>query len=313
MSGSSEPKVKTARKFCFKLCNPSSNELESPRDWPYVKYAMWQYQSDERTGVPYLQGFVSFKQPLRPSALKKIDQRISWRNQLGSHAANVKHCTKEEGRIDGPWEHGNPPRQGQRTDLERSAREKPVPKHEKARSKHKKPIPKLKKSFFTKFGKVLTPAQIARVERMEDLSFRYAEHRDFKKDKVVVKVFYGAASHETKMRRALAECESEPYIVKRPKSRKNGAVWFDDYRSERDIIIPHYDAYMPFYFLKSLLQPFPMHVPRRWCSGFPFLGLNFWILSEKHPEQWYPRDVIDGVMSRLTYVYELPADEEEKQ
>jgi len=59
------------------------------------------------TGTPHFQGYVEFKQPLRIAAMKKICPRAHFEIAKGSQAQNKKYCTKEEGRLVGPWEYGN--------------------------------------------------------------------------------------------------------------------------------------------------------------------------------------------------------------
>lgn len=66
------------------------------------------------SGTPHLQGFITFKQQQRLSALKKISPRSHWEIAKGTSLQASDYCKK-----DGDYyESGTPPTQGKRTDLE---------------------------------------------------------------------------------------------------------------------------------------------------------------------------------------------------
>lgn len=103
-----------SKNWCFTINNPEDNAL--PEQWG-VKDATWQLESGE-LGTPHLQGVCRFKSNKALTAVKKLDATAHWeicRDTTASH----KYCSKEEGRIDGPWFIGTMEgRSGARTDIE---------------------------------------------------------------------------------------------------------------------------------------------------------------------------------------------------
>lgn len=83
-----------------------------------VSYFCWQLEKCPTTERLHYQGFVVCERTKRLSAMKKIHSTAHWESCNGSFDDNKKYCTKEESRIEGPWEKGTPPMgQGKRTDI----------------------------------------------------------------------------------------------------------------------------------------------------------------------------------------------------
>lgn len=118
-------------RWCFVLNNPK----ELPDDPKYLEGATWwdrfgknllygvcQYERGVVGQTMHLQGFVAFKERCGVSAAAM--QRAlpgSWHTRAkGSAFDNRKYCTKEDTRVEGPWEFGTCPeeKQGSRSDLE---------------------------------------------------------------------------------------------------------------------------------------------------------------------------------------------------
>lgn len=105
----------SSRKWIFTDNNPVSTALPV---WKGLKYRVYQLEKGA-AGTPHLQGFVCFANSVRLSQLKKLLPRAHFEAARGSIKQNKKYCTKEEGRLEGPFEHGEEPveRPGSRTDL----------------------------------------------------------------------------------------------------------------------------------------------------------------------------------------------------
>jgi hypothetical protein len=95
-----------ARKWCFTINNPSAADDpgEALRELgDRVRYAVWQKERGEN-GTPHFQGFVLFKgRGRRLQGMKDLFPRAHLEIAKGRCAENRKYCTKEEGRIEGPW------------------------------------------------------------------------------------------------------------------------------------------------------------------------------------------------------------------
>lgn len=88
---------------------------------PDIKYACAQIEAGE-TGRPHVQAVVCFRQPKSLSAARdSIGIEGIHLEAIGSTQADLRrcidYCRKAAGRIEGPWEWGEAPAQGRRSDL----------------------------------------------------------------------------------------------------------------------------------------------------------------------------------------------------
>ncbi len=76
---------------------------------------MYQHEKETRD---HIQGYLYLKKQARLAAMKKLLPRAHWEPRKGSHKQARAYCMKEETRTAGPFEWGDPPAQGKRTDVE---------------------------------------------------------------------------------------------------------------------------------------------------------------------------------------------------
>jgi len=79
-----------------------------------IKYYVYQ---KERATTPHIQGYVILHKRISLQAMKVILPGCHLEPRKGTHKQAKDYCTKNETRIDGPWEDGIEPQQGKRTDL----------------------------------------------------------------------------------------------------------------------------------------------------------------------------------------------------
>ena len=200
--------------WIFTINNPSSNDL--PRAWPGVKWCCWQLEAGEN-GTPHLQGYVVLEKKKRLGGIKKLDGTAHWEVRKGTHEQAKAYCTKELTRVEGPWEFGEEPRPGKRTDLEE--------------------IGQLIKSGRTarSFG-VTHPAQYMRYHRgMHALALALSQPR---KHKTKVTVIYG----ETGVGKSRWASETYPEAYWKPPNSK----WWDAYDQEEVVIIDEFYGWHPY-------------------------------------------------------------------
>lgn len=110
------PQTKQSKYWCFTINNPTDED--KPDDWgaTYVKYQL--EKGDD--GTPHHQGYCEFDKLKRITALKKVNARAHWEQREGTQAQAIEYVSKEETRVEGPWELGTPAvsHQGKRTDLD---------------------------------------------------------------------------------------------------------------------------------------------------------------------------------------------------
>jgi len=80
-----------------------------------------QVEAAPDTGRFHIQGYIAFRKKTRLSGLQKLFVGCHGEGCKGTPAENIKYCTKEESRVEGPWQVGEVPSgMGTRTDIERA-------------------------------------------------------------------------------------------------------------------------------------------------------------------------------------------------
>lgn len=112
-------------RWCFTLNNPGT--WRPLFQEPAMIFLIYQLERGEQ-GTLHLQGYVRFSSRKRLSTVKNIlgRQELHAEPARGSESDNRAYCSKEDTRVEGPWEFGtyNPEvsaRQGKRTDLDEVA------------------------------------------------------------------------------------------------------------------------------------------------------------------------------------------------
>lgn len=112
--------VNGAKNYCFTINNPTDGDrllLEDDVLAARAVYCVWQIERGEE-GTPHVQGYVSLKVKKTIVQLKEWLPRAHFECARGNPSQNRSYCTKEDGRIEGPFEFGELPRgRGARSDL----------------------------------------------------------------------------------------------------------------------------------------------------------------------------------------------------
>lgn len=103
------------RGFCITVNNPLPEDEEAFNKFDSV-YSVYQYEKGE-SGTIHLQGYLRFANAVALSTIKAGLSRAHIELAKGNDYQNKLYCTKEEGRVDGPWEYGTMAKPGKRTDL----------------------------------------------------------------------------------------------------------------------------------------------------------------------------------------------------
>lgn len=109
-------RMKRAHAFCFTVNNPTVADKQRVRDLPGARYLIWQVEKGEQ-GTPHIQGYVWLKRQIVLTSFRKLIPRGHIEVAKGSPKQNQAYCSKEEGRIEGPFEVGQCPQKGRRTDI----------------------------------------------------------------------------------------------------------------------------------------------------------------------------------------------------
>jgi hypothetical protein len=111
------------RNFCFTVFAEPGEDLRllDPSSWPvWVTYVIYQMELCPDTARHHFQGYLELEEQKRYQALQRELvglETAHFEPRRGNQAQAIAYCRKEETRVDGPWEHGNPKAQGKRNDL----------------------------------------------------------------------------------------------------------------------------------------------------------------------------------------------------
>lgn len=259
--------------WVFTLNNPQPEE--NPSFWPGVKYIVWQLEKGEE-GTPHFQGYVVFHSNKTLTGAKKINQRAHWDIRRGTHEEARVYCTKEETRVDGPFEQGVPPiTRGKRTDLlyvkqrlDEGATESELALDEDA------------------IGTLARYPKLVGMYRMAT-----QPHRKFK---TRVLVLYGPPK---KGKSAFWNiCYPKAYI-------KPHGQWWDGYDNQEIVVIDDFYGWLPYSFMLQLLDRYPLLVEVK--GGMRTFNSKFIIItSNKAPGLWYGGDCgYDALERRIDVIY----------
>lgn len=243
-----------SRNWVFTLNNPS--ELEDPKLWNGVRYLVYQREAGENQ-TPHLQGYVVMQKVARRSALKKLNPRCHWEVRRGTHDEAREYCMKEEGRLEGPFEVGDPPdKQGKRSDLE-AVKDRII---EGASSLE------IANEFF---------GQWIRYNRAFDKYKLLLKQQ--RNEETIVSVYYGPTG--TGKSRCCREKYPNAYW-------KSNSKWWDGYEGQEHVVIDEFYGWFPYDFILRLLDRYPLNVETK--GGIvAFTSKYIHITSNQSPNKWY--------------------------
>ena len=222
-------------------------------------------------GTPHLQGYITLKRPQRRSWLQKLTgktaegavfhvfERAALFVAKGNAEQNKKYCTKEEGRLEGPWEIGDFPKQGERTDLADAAKSLMTDGD----------ITKIDPAVFLKYASgCLKLAALAPPPRRDDL----------KVITIIGKTGIGKSY-------AVHDMFPDVYVV----NMGNSGLWWDGYTGQRAVMFEEFKGQVQMQKMLQILDPYPLRleikgglVPARFT--IVFLTSNF------TPDKWYKNE-----------------------
>lgn len=286
-----------ARNFCFTLYAEEALPDDAQQAWlteralhftehapDFVRFLICQLERGSESGRLHLQGYVESRRAVRFSALQRgLERRLSLRESLGSADANIVYCSKEEGRVAGPWRVGVPVRQGQRTDLE--AVRQAVANQVSENDLWEQHFPVMVKyhraisEYVNIRHRATTPSSAAGTEPPLQ--------------RIDVYVYWGDTGLG-KSRRARYEAH-HPFIVS---AGVKNDIWFDGYTPGRDIIIDEYNGQLPINWLKRLLDNYEFELPVK-CRMVPRGARRIFLTSNEDPRHWYPAAGIADVAALM--------------
>jgi len=244
-----------AKNWCFTLNNPSSNEINYPDT---VKYAIWQREQGEE-GTIHLQGYVEFTNSTRLSQCKTILPRAHWEIRRGTQLQAKQYASKEDTRMEGPWEHGTyvVSEPGRRNDI-RDVQEL---------IKAGKPMLEVCEQF---------PEEMARYHNYFKWYKTLIKEPRQKPPSVYILVGKPGTGKSSFCRR------NAPGAY----WKQNESKWWDGYDGERDVVLDDFYGWLQYTTMLRLLDRYPVMVESKGGNRY-FAAERIFITSNVEPREWY--------------------------
>lgn len=263
-TGSRDPyKNKKFRWWFFTWNNPTD-----PRDRESLlhgnfRWIKFQYERGAN-GTPHYQGIIYIESP---STCTNLMRKFGW--SYLAPVRNIKrasdYCGKEDTRLAGPWENGEFPNQGKRSDL----------------LKTKEIIDNggsMKDVFEQCYGSAVR--YHTGISKYKALT---AKPRTWQ---TVCYVYYGdAGMGKTEAAKEEARVWGGGTFWLSLEGGTN-KVWWDGYDGEENVVIDEFNCQIPFTDFKRLIDSTPLTVPAKGCM-LPFVAKRIWILSNRDVNTFY--------------------------
>lgn len=229
-----------------------------------IKYEVYQIEKCPETGKLHKQSYIELKESVPLSWIKKnINNAVHAEPRRGSQDDAIKYCTKEDTRVEGPFEQGTIKAQGARTDLDNVAE----------LCKKKTPIKEIANEYPTTYIKYHRG-----IEKLIALQY---EHRT---DAPRVEWLWGDTG--VGKTRTCVERHTSYYI-------KDSTKWWDGYTQQEAIIIDDYnpDGYLDLRYLLKLTDRYHLLVENK--GGYiPVNSPHIYITYDKPPNEiWHGKEL----------------------
>jgi len=224
-----------------------------------LNFVVLQKEKCPESGKEHLQGFLQLKKRTRLGGLKKLfGKKVHFEARRGSAKEAKAYCSKEESRLEGPWECGEMTSQGKRVGLE-------LLMEMAAEGKSELEIAEADPATWGRNYR-----SINRFKRLKQ------GKRMWEMDN---SCFWGEAG-SGKTRKVY---EDEPDVYAKPAGK-----WFDGYDGQEAVLIDDFTGDMDLSLFLQVLDRYPMIVETKGGTA-QFLAKRIYVTSNLSPEEWYPK------------------------
>lgn len=268
-SNTNVPTKARARAWMLTINNPTDDDKKMLMTGP-EQYAIWQIEEGKEK-TQHIQAFVYYKNPVLFPKKRYPRAHIEKARSIEN---SIKYCCKEDTRKEGPWERGERPMQGKRSDLDFIAE----------RIKEGVTLADLAidhSAAFIRYHKGFTALKAAITEP--------------RKEKPIVTWLWGLAG--TGKTRYVHDNHTDIYI-------KDGTMWWDGYTQNEVICIDDFDGRWPFRDLLRLLDRYAYRGQVK--GGYTEINSKYIYITCEYPPSGYWKDnEFDQVNRRLDEVKEI--------
>ncbi|QIK03941.1 replication-associated protein [Northern red-backed vole stool-associated circular virus 117] len=243
-----------------------------------VKFVIGQIERGHETEHAHLQFYIQLSGRKTLTQLKKlVNASAHWEPARGSPDQCIEYCSKEDTRVAGPWQAGQPLYPGHRSDLDRAA--EMIDNGASLRE-----VAGECKATFIRYH--------AGLKAYMNL-MKAGQPRDLMKDGPEVWVFWGATG-TGKSHRAFT---SWPGAYRKITSDK----WWDGYHGQETVIFDDFKgSSMKLHDFQLVIDKYPLDVEVK-GGVIPLSATRYVFTSNKHPREWYSEnaDPDGSVMRRI--------------
>lgn len=244
-------------------------------------YMVWQYEMVEHM---HIQGYVYFANARTMSVVKKdiktwcgVEAHLE--KTRGTPQENKTYCTKEESRVHGPFEEGECPAPGARTDMAEF-------------------LTRLKENGLTEeIGMLYPQLAVQYGTKAEALIERWkysnwTQRLVFTKPKVIV-LWGDSGTGKTTEAMEKGACR-----------RLNGSNWpWNDYKGHDVVLYDEFDGTIPLPDILTQIDGWPVSVPIIYKGNMPFIPKTIYICSNFAPYGWYGNGMPDSLDRRIDEIW----------
>lgn len=266
---------KVFRWWFFTWNNPKHPEdkkslLDHFKKGGYIKF---QYEKGEE-GTKHYQGVLYAPNKCTCSSLTKKFPTCGYLAPVIDTKGAINYCGKEESRIEGPWEEGQMPKQGQRNDLLEC------------------------KSIIDNGGGMeeLFEQQFSNAVRYGRGLKDYIHIKNKDKIRTWQTICYIYTGDAGCGKTEAAKIESEEWgggTYWLTIEKIGGKIWWDGYEGQQNIIIDEFNCGMTLTDFKRVIDSSPLTVPYKGGST-QFLGKRVWFISNNPLDSWYYKSAPPG-------------------
>lgn len=254
----------SAKNWCFTINNPVKDLVFD--DPGVVRYCVWQKEKGS-SGTVHYQGYIQFVKQMRlKQAMQNLDGRAHMEVARGTARRNREYCSKDEGRVEGPFEYGT---------IRGAGIDPPVRNNVPLGAVCHLSLKEIREEhpalyIRNQFGLKMMKSAEARVAR---------KALGWIKPEIIV---YWGPSGQGKTRRVYEEAGYGIYTV----AHHSVKLWFDGYDGEDTILIDDFNGGIPFRQFLELTGGYPVMVERKGGFEYPTIR-KIYITSNTPPDNWY--------------------------
>lgn len=261
------------RNYCFTYFG---EELEISEDSD-IKYCIFQKEKCPDTGRIHFQGYVELTKPMRIKAVQELlgIEKAHLEKRMGSREQAKAYCSKEDTRVDGPWEVGNfGSTQGKRNDLTA-----------------------LKKDILDPKSNICDVV-IKSVENYQQLRFveGLMKYRQPYVGVRCVKWFYGPTGVKKSYTASIEAGDYDEITY------TNGGFWIG-YRGNKNVVINDIRGNVPLNELLRITDRYKLYINIK-GGECAWEAVNIWITCNVHPESLYQNcgERVDQLVRRISEI-----------